>query len=113
MECQVSLNPYSNGILSDKQFLQQLFQCSRLNPYSNGILSDFLMKQVSLIWPRCLNPYSNGILSDVTYSMLFGFVCRLNPYSNGILSDYMVDKKIYETRVLILILMEYSLTVLL
>ncbi len=59
-----------------------------------------------------LNPYSNGILPDdrVLYTHYIG-AC-LNPYSNGILPDYIYDE---ETNgcvfVLILILMEYSLTV--
>ena len=60
---------------------------TRLNPYSNGILPDFY------VWDTrtknsCLNPYSNGILPDCTY--------RTN--------------KLSWLDVLILILMEYSLT---
>ena len=35
----------------------------RLNPYSNGILSDKMNTQKKLL-KICLNPYSNGILSD-------------------------------------------------
>ena len=44
----VCLNPYSNGILSDK-FWEQLQSNERcLNPYSNGILPDF--------FSTCLQP---------------------------------------------------------
>ena len=38
--CESSLNPYSNGILSDLMLNKLTFKCSGLNPYSNGILSD-------------------------------------------------------------------------
>ena len=40
-----SLNPYSNGILSDTIQLWQRQTSLGLNPYSNGILSD-LCKRV-------------------------------------------------------------------
>ena len=35
-----------------------------LNPYSNGILSDLCRQTVVSMFVR-LNPYSNGILSDI------------------------------------------------
>ena len=58
-----------------------------LNPYSNGILPD-KTKLIVKIMENCLNPYSNGILPDTN------------------LSDLPAEGYI----VLILILMEYSLT---
>ena len=39
-----SLNPYSNGILSDAQLAYNKLRFFCLNPYSNGILSDTLSK---------------------------------------------------------------------
>ena len=38
-----------------------------LNPYSNGILTDFSKSSKNDLWTNCLNPYSNGILTDVEY----------------------------------------------
>ena len=43
----VCLNPYSNGILSDRMTTTKKAIGVRLNPYSNGILSDFV-RQVKL-----------------------------------------------------------------
>ena len=37
-----SLNPYSNGTLSDSKKLKIMKTIARLNPYSNGTLSDNL-----------------------------------------------------------------------
>ena len=34
------LNPYSNGILTDKKNYETIFNYACLNPYSNGILTD-------------------------------------------------------------------------
>ena len=59
-----------------------------------------------------LNPYSNGMLSDTNAQAQEADTVRLNPYSNGMLSD---AKEIGENEgyqsVLILILMECSLTI--
>ena len=43
---------------------QRFLEVMSLNPYSNGILSDNF-DSVQFAFPdTCLNPYSNGILSD-------------------------------------------------
>ena len=58
-----------------------------LNPYSNGILTDKTRKDI-MKNNKCLNPYSNGILTDTLGYCLQCFQKnRLNPYSNGILTD--------------------------
>ncbi len=83
-----SLNPYSNGMLSDEEIMMPngrmtkvliliLMECSltsccnsqilgtdRLNPYSNGMLSDAIFGR-DIVDFICLNPYSNGMLSDM------------------------------------------------
>ena len=59
-----SLNPYSNGIWSTRNNLNQNnMKVDRLNPYSNGIWCTR-----GRLFSRCspeesLNPYSNGIWS--------------------------------------------------
>ena len=58
-----------------------------------------------------LNPYSNGILSDMRSLTRVTHHQCLNPYSNGTLSDsYNQKQDCCLERVLILIIMEYSLT---
>ena len=44
-----SLNPYSNGILTDLRYTTQLKPLQRLNPYSNGILTDDVRKVIRLL----------------------------------------------------------------
>ena len=60
----------------------------------------------------CLNPYSNGIPSDIFPGKVEKKeVKSLNPYSNGIPSDSVLNlEECASVRVLILILMEYPLT---
>ena len=50
-------------MLSDDFRLRISFFLSSLNPYSNGMLSDFVLGMLVSISNR-LNPYSNGMLSD-------------------------------------------------
>ena len=60
----------------------------------------------------CLNPYSNGILTDFAFTLAHFGNKSLNPYSNGILTDILDELCLgADYYVLILILMEYSLTV--
>ena len=59
-----------------------------LNPYSNGILSDYALAGWNIRKDLCLNPYSNGILSDIIDLDRHDEEAGLNPYSNGILSDW-------------------------
>ena len=73
--------------MSDREYWSS-YGIERLNPYSNGIYSMRIGKAVPLAHKkRGLNPYSNGI-----YSMSF--------------AQRLKSKKL---RVLILILMEYTL----
>ena len=82
-----------------------------LNPYSNGILTDRQSRNTKKTVYICLNPYSNGILTDMfSLSLVNILQPRLNPYSNGILTDKYFELTIGGTLVLILILMEYSQT---
>ena len=59
---------------------------------------------------KCLNPYSNGTLSDKNYNYGKRKKFCLNPYSNGTLSDDKTAFVLSLDLVLILILMEHSLT---
>ena len=86
-------------------------QPASLNPYSNGILPDV---NILSVWKKitCLNPYSNGILPDNDKNSSRRTRTRLNPYSNGILPDIRESEHFaFKSDVLILILMEYSLTI--
>ena len=60
----------------------------RLNPCSNGMLSDLNSESEGILNTPCLNPCSNGMLSDISFN----------------------KKLIAKLRVLILVLMECSLT---
>ena len=106
------LNPYSNGILTDKWWRAST-RCSIwcLNPYSNVILTDEKKLWDRISWlcvlililmeysqtsvevefegkNYSLNPYSNGILTDFSKSSKNDLWTNcLNPYSNGILTD--------------------------
>ena len=104
------LNPYSNGILPDiyppgrgsfshRVLILILMEYSLTNTYSDTIVVN-----------ECLNPYSNGILPDRRWLVPTKFGPGLNPYSNGILPDRCAGREQQSALVLILILMEYSLT---
>ena len=87
-----------------------LRQTVSLNPYSNGILTDSKVMTISDEDIAVL------ILILMEYSLTVGYqYCKnntdcLNPYSNGILTDMKTRVELFGTSVLILILMEYSLT---
>ena len=103
------LNPFSNGILSDLiSALQNLMKFVLIL-----ILMEYSLTHEKSLIKRAeigLNPYSNGILSDAQVINVKGRKIRLNPYSNGILSDENKHQYHRKISVLILILMEYSLT---
>ena len=73
-----------------------------------------MAKKIKKNYSWCLNPYSNGILPDnILKAAILPTIC-LNPYSNGILPDaFSAAFTSGALVVLILILMEYSLTSLL
>ena len=59
-----------------------------LNPYSNGLLSEDIREGWDFATPESLNPYSNGLLSETQdYWKVLTYLPCLNPYSNGLLSE--------------------------
>ena len=95
----MSLNPYSNGLLSEKALRKTANQVWSLNPYSNGLLSEWLIC-------LSLNRLCVLILILMDYSLRIVWVIekvidgRLNPYSNGLLSEdiqYIFTYKILES----------------
>ena len=105
-----SLNPYSNGILTDVTFKENR-SCRYvliliLMEYSQTLKNHNSMKKKSVL-----------ILILMEYSQTFcksfgtGVSKGLNPYSNGILTDTIEQPSKHKLAyVLILILMEYSQT---
>ena len=57
-----------------------------------------------------LNPYSNGLLSELNKKVYGKNKKSLNPYSNGLLSEKEKKTNLLDEYVLILILMDYSLS---
>ena len=65
----LSLNPYSNGLLSERWILSLRRVVSSLNPYSNGLLSENSNARIKAV-KNSLNPYSNGLLSEAVFNCL-------------------------------------------
>ena len=104
------LNPCSNGISFSKVSITKTRLTVSLNPCSNGIPSD--LPQLGMLTVICcLNPCSNGIPSDLKLWKQLSNQSSLNPCSNGIPSDWQQIQKWLTAWVLILVLMEYPLTI--
>ena len=82
------------------------FHVSPVKLYNECVYSFFLQRAVS--------PCFGGMLSDLVVRCMTSLTStRLNPCSNGILSDFLLFALVAMCSVLILVLMEYSLTLIL